>query len=442
MSRDRITISRRKGQWQVRAGNRRDLDLTDAVKVAVGESAPGTQAKAVKFISRFMNFEHRPGECHNAFITERTLIARPRIEGFLSERGFNTVHDSNRIDLSYYVRHKTKGSVSTLPIQLAALSRLYAELSRMGLRPRCNPLKVDGWHEMLPHHRLELGAAICGGEKAAGKYTGSQFVVSGLAPSPLRIEDPVGLLPRMLQAGADYGWPQSITDLVTIMGDDGNRWADNSPLTALDWAWSSQFGRSIETPNKASDGVRTKQTVLSIESVVQLRKSFDDDPTRPDMATLEALLAASDWAALSQIYLFPSQTGRPHSYHVYNNDYIRPAMEQGNVLIHSKKGSVRATGHRLRPARIQEEADVIYDECNSDAEIEAAEEKLKSDVSIKSDKAFKRYMGDQRDKRALKAKVEHFDKRIARRSTSDLPARPPRTPSRAEQRILKLKDKK
>lgn len=398
---------------EVRFNNRRDPDLTHAVRQAVSEKSGSTQRKAIRFLCPFMNFRLRNSENHDAFISEPLSDSRFRLEALLTSLGFSIVFETNRIDGSCFVR-KAGGNVSEVSVWLAALSRFYSALSRAQLRSKANPIKIDGWHLLTALERLELGAAVLGGTSDVRRYQGSQYIASGIAPSPLRIEDPVGLGPAVLSAGRAFGWPDAIVDLITVMADDGPRWVDTSSITAADWARSSGFQRTIWAPNKGSNGVRVKEIVVSSNTVLQIRSSFDRDPARPDMASLEALLAAKDWHALEQIYLFPSKRGVPHTYGVFNNTYIRPALEAAGILIHSTAKSVRPTPHRLRAARIQTEVDHIFRSSRTEEEVAADLRQLQADVGIRSEAAFSRYLGEKRRLQAVKGKIDRFEERLQR----------------------------
>lgn len=399
--------------WEVRFNGRRDPDLTCAVRQAVNDKSVSTQRKAIRFLSRFMNFRLRDTEQYDDFISETLSDSRMRLEAILTDLGFKIVFETNRIDGSCYVR-RAAGNVSEASVWLAALSRFYSALSRAQLRPKANPIKIDGWHLLTALERLELGAAVLGCKSDVRRYRGSQYIASGIAPSPLRIEDPVGLGPAVLKAGRAFGWPDAIIDLVTVMADDGPRWIDTSPITAADWARSSGFQRTIWAPNKGSNGVRVKEIVISADTVLQIRSSFDRDPARPDMVALETLLAVKDWPALEQVYLFPSKRGVPHTYGVFNNTYIRPALEAAGIMIHSTARSVRPTPHRLRAARIQTEVDHIFGTSRSEDEITADLRQLQADVGIKSEAAFSRYLGEKRRLQTLKGKIERFEERRQR----------------------------
>lgn len=431
-----------KGLWEVRVDGRRDLDLTAAVRQAVGEKSADTQRKAARFLQNFMNTRVRRSEPADAFIEESVVLGRIRIERSLAAQGFRVVYDTNRIDGSCYVR-RDSGSVSSLPVGLAALARLYMALHKAGLRPKANPARVDNWHRLDALDKVELAVAVMGPRADPRGYRGSQYITAGQAPSPLRIEDPLLLGPDTLAAGRAFGWPAAIQDLVTVMSEDGPRWSDTSPLTAADWALSSSFGRTLWAPNKASRGVRTKEVVVSAATVMRLRRSFDEDPARPGMAELEALLAARDFDALERIYLFPSRLGTPHTYWVFNNTYFRPAMEKAGLLIRSPKSAVRPTPHRLRGARIQSEVKHIFETLSDMDEIKAAVDRLMEDVHIKSKSAFKRYVGDAFEKKALQMKIVRFDerqKRVDDMKAGDLRIEPRRRPpSRAQERLRNLK---
>lgn len=438
MKREIHTVVLRRGLWEVRYGSRRDPDLTTVVRQAIGEKAPETQRKAARFIARFLNFRLRRNEAHDAFITEPVMIGRVRIEALLRSSGFEIVYETNRIDGSCYVRGK-KRSVSELPVWLAAISRLYAALHRNLLRGPSNPMKVDGWHKLLPIEKLELARNQLGSTAKLNQYRGSQYISSGAAPSPLRIEDPIALGPKVLKAGREFGWPPAIYDLVTVMSVDGPRWADTSPLTAADWA-RSKFGRTLWAPNKTSKGVRVKNIVVTAACVAQIRRSFDADPSRPNMSELEELLSQHRWDALERIHLFPGKRGVPHSYHVFNNDYLRPAVEAAGLMIHGKIGSVRPTAHRLRAARIQEEVDHIFRPGRTEEQIDADLDQLQKDVFIRNTKAFERYVGEKREERALVAQIKRFDERQNRIAAAQAAGEKPasqrhRSKSRAQERL-------
>ena len=425
----------RKGQWEVRFADRRDPELTVAVRQAVtmsgGEpTVMETQRKAVRFLSRFFNFRHRRGEARDAFIKEPFVLGRIRFEALLRKMNFIVAYDTNRLDGSCHVRSDTR-SVSELPVWLAATSRFFAALFRLRLRPRASPMKIDGWDAMGAIDRFRLAEDMLGARNRKSAYKGSQYLAKGRGPAPIRIEDARNLKVKILEAGRAANWPRAIFDLVTIIGIEGSRWSSTSPLTAADWARSSRFGRSLWAPNKRSKGVRVFHMVITADAVMQLRQSFDLDPARPNMDELERLLADGDWEALERVFLFPSKTGAPHSYHVFNNDYIRPAVEAAGLLIHGKGGSARPTAHRMRSARIQEGVDRIVTSGRSMEDIEHDLVALQADVFIKSKAAFYRYVGDRMEELGLSAKIERFDAQEAR-NAADLAAG--RTPVTRQER--------
>lgn len=419
----------RQGQWEVRFAGRRDRELTIAVRQAVtmsgGEpTVMETQRKAVRFLCRFMNFRHRRGEARDAFIKEWVILGRIRFEALLRKMDFIVVYDTNRLDGSCHVRSDVR-SISELPVWLAATSRFFAALARLRLRPRANPMKVDGWDRMEAIDRFRLAEDMLGAHHRKGAYRGSQYLAKGRAPAPIRIEDARGLKAKFLEAGRAANWPRAIYDLVTVIGWEGSRWSSTAPLTAADWGRSSRFGRSLWAPSKRSKGRRVFHIVIPADVVMQIRQSFDDDPLRPNMEELERLLAAGDWAALENIYLFPSQRGFPHSYHVFNNEYVRPAVEAAGLLIHGKAGSARPTMHRSRSARIQEGVDGIVTSGKPMEEIERELEQLQADVFIKSKAAFYRYVGDRMEELGLAAKIERFDAREGRDAADRAAGRTP-----------------
>lgn len=432
----------RAGRWEVRFGGRRDPDLTKALRQAIGEKCPSTQRKAALFVRRYLNFRVRAGETHDALISEDVVLGRIRIEAWLQSIGYVVVYETDRIDGSCYVRREGGGSISSISVGLAAIARLYLALARAGLRPKSNPMKVDGWHRMGAGEKLELGQAVMGPKADYRRYRGSQYIASGLTPCPIRMEDAAGLGPRMLAAGRAFNWPPEIFDLVTVMADDGPRWSNASPLTAGDWGRASGFGRALRAPNKGSKGVRVREITIRVETVQQLRNSFDTDPTRPSMAELERLLAERRFDLLDRIFLFPSKRGIPHSYHVFNNDYVRPAMEAAGLQIVSVERSVRPTGHRLRAARIQAEIDLIYDSGASQDEIDAQVAQVQDDVGIKSGEAFERYVGPKKAEHSIRLRIARKDARdrqskVQAAALTNAPAasRPASLPSRAEARL-------
>lgn len=417
MARNSHLVSRLCGHWHVIQDGRRDPDLTDAFRLAVAARALSTQRKVATFFERFLNFSCFENEPSDAFVQEEFVHARTRIESFLEASGYEIV-DRDREDDSKLVRIGDATTISALPCCLKALSRVYGRLSARGLRPRANPCKIDNWHLLDPELRRELEETIYGRRLEYRSYAGSQFIVSAAPHYPLRMEDPVGLGARVLAAGKAFGWPDAIVDQVTIMDEEGARWVDTYDLHAEDWALASGFGRSIQAPNKGSNGKRVKRLVISAETMNQLKTSFDKNPDRPDFSKLQELLKARDMDALRAIPLFPARTGRPFSYHTFNNEYFRPAMEEGNVTIRSETNIAIATGHRLRAGRLQEEAEHIYRDGRSDQEIARDEKRLMEDMHLKSEAALNRYIARPRLKRAETMKARRNEERLARRAAS------------------------
>lgn len=417
MTHDPYFIRRIGNHWHVLQGARVDPDITEAFRRAARGHSLSTQRKVARFVETFLNFRHLDGEPADAFLRERFEASRMRIDAFLEALGYE-IADSGREDDAYSVRIGSAASNSSLPCCLKALSRLYARLSALGLRPRANPLKVDNWHLLDPELKRELEESIYGRRLEFGAYRGSQYIVVQGASYALRMENPIGLGEMVLAAGRAFGWPDAVYDQVTVMDDEGCRWVDCFDLNAADWALASNFGTSLLAPNKGSRGERVKQIVIRQATVVQLKNSFDRDPARPSFAELESLLAARDLEALRKIPLFPSALGRPYSYHTFNNSYFRPAMEDGQVTIASETNIARATAHRLRSGRLQEAAEHIYREGRSDRQIAADERALKEDAFLKSDKALHRYVGRLKVKRAEAMKMKRNDEREARRQES------------------------
>lgn len=419
MFRLRYTIELIGTQWWVLRGNRRDLDLTRAIRHAGSGKAISTQRKVALFIERFLNFHYHAGEPHDAFLLEVCELGRERIDAFLEALGC-TVSDADREDEASKVSISKASFVSALPSCLKGLRRFYARLAKDRLRPRANPCAIHNWHIMAPDVRRDLAMSVHGDRESAKNYTGAHYIIVDVPSYALRMEDPIGLGPRVLAAGKAFGWPAAIYDQVTVMREDGARWVDTFDLNAEDWGRASGLGRTLWAPNKASKGVRVKKIVVSVPTVAQLRKSFDEDPARPDMAELERLLAAGDWEALRRIPLFPSRLGTPFAYHTFNNDHFRPAMEEHQVTIRSESGGeARATAHRLRAGRIQEDADEIYRPGRTQKEIKVDEEALQEDVAIKSKKAFNRYIGPLREQRAETMKAARTDRRLGRAALAE-----------------------
>lgn len=441
MARERYTIRRIGGAWLVFYGRRRDLDLTRAFRHCCAGKAVSTRRKIALFLERFLNFQFYDDEPHDAFIQERFEHGRDRVDAFLEAFGCQ-VTDADRDDGAANVDVSAAAGVSALPSLLKGLRRFYARLARDLLRPRANPLAVDNWHRYGPDVRRELAQTVHGDRPSAKNYTGAHYVVLGAPRYAIRMEDAARLGAAVLAAGTAFGWPDAICDQVTVMQEEGARWIDSFDLNCEDWARASALGRALWAPNKGSAGARVKKIIVSEATVVQLRASFDRDPTRPSMDEIEGLLAAGDWAALRAIPLFPSVLGRPYSYHTFNQDYFRPAMEAGGVVIHTEEGAeIRPTPHRLRHARIQEEADHIYQPGRTDREVQIAEERLQDDVHIRSKQAFYRYIGPQREKRAETAKAQRTDDRLARRAVQSAPAASvePRPMSAVERRIQEIR---
>lgn len=403
-----FTLERVAGLWEVRSGGRRDPDLTCALRQAIDGGAEGTQRKRLTYLRRFLNFRLAGQRNPEDFLSEPIRAARWRIDELLRQGGCEIDRRNNRIDGSCIVT-KSGGSIAALSVGLAALDRFYEALALLGLRGYPSPTKVDGWHRLTVMQRLNLANAIVGRNSREKRYRGRHYNPVGRSSPPLRLEDPVGLGLKLLAAGRARNWPAAIYDLVTVMSDDGTRWIDTAHLTAADWARSSGFGRTLWAPNKGSGDERVKQIVVQVHTVLQLRNSFDEDTRRPDMAELEDLLTNGDWEALGKIYLFPSKHGRPHSYHVFNNHYIRPAVEEAELVISSKVGACRPTAHRLRSARIQAEIDFIFSFERKQEDITKDLLQLQQDVSIKSSKAFYRYVGEKIEERMLYQKIKRFD---------------------------------
>ncbi|MES3100602.1 hypothetical protein [Sphingomonas faeni] len=424
-------------QWFVIYGRRRDPDLTDAFRRAIRRKALSTQRKVALFFERFFNFECFEGEPHDAFVAERIHIACERIEAFLEALGFEVI-EGDREDEAMLVKIGDAGSMSALACQLKALGKFYRRLAVKLLRPKANPGKIDNWHTMSPEARRDMKESLGSNLAEHHNYAGSRYVITDAPSYAVRMEDALGLGALVLAAGRAFGWPPAIYDQVTVMDDDGGRWVDTYDLTAADWALASRYGRTLMAPNKGSDGVRVKKIMVTLETVAQLKQSFDDDPDRPDFAELERLLAARDWKALEAIPLFPSRQGRPYCYHTFNNDYFRPAMEAGDVTIRSETSISRATAHRLRHARIQEEADHIYRPNRTDREIEVDEDNLRGDVSIKSKSALKRYVGPLKEKRSELMKVTRSDARQARKKGDVASSPDTETMSATERRLAEL----
>jgi hypothetical protein len=407
-------IFRRGSDWHVLQGARLDPDLTDAFRHAAASHSLSTQRKVAGFVESFLNFRCFDDEPADAFLRERFDMSRLRIDSFLEAKGFELV-DGGREDDARSVRIGTAGSNSALPCCLSGLSRIYRRLSAMGLRPRANPLKVDNWHLLDPELKRELESSVYGRRLEFGAYRGSHYIVVQGASYALRMENPIGLGPRVLAAGKAFGWPDAIYDKVTVMDDEGCRWVDCYDLNGADWGLASGLGTTLLAPNKGSRGERVKRIVISQDTATQLRNSFDRDPRRPSFEELQRLLDARDFEALRSIPLFPSARGAPYSYHTFNNSYFRPAMEAGGVMIVSETSIARATAHRLRAGRAQESAEHIYREGRTDAQIAADRQALKEDLFLKSDKALHRYVGRLVEKRAEIMKIERMDERAARR---------------------------
>jgi hypothetical protein len=420
MSRLRFSIRRIDDTWYVFYGARRDPDIEAAFRWSIKRRAISTQRKVARFIETFLNFECFDGEPHDAFLVETFQSGRERVETFLEALGFE-VADGNREDDAKHVRIGNAGSVSGLPCCLKALTRIYGRLSSKGLRPKANPCKIDNWHLLPPETRRALEDAIYGKRLQYGSFSGSQYIVVAGPSYAIRMENPIGLGARVLDAGRRFGWPDAILDQVTVMDDEGARWVDTFDLNAADWGEASNFGRKLRAPNKGSSGERVKTIVISLSTADQIKASFDRDPKRPNFSELERLFADRNLAALKAIPLFPSRTGRPFSYHVFNNDYFRPAMTAFEVNIVSETSIARATAHRIRAGMLQEEAQHIYRDGRTDDEIREDLSDLQKDAFIKSPAALNRYIGRVKKDRAERVKAERHDARKGRRANAAAP---------------------
>lgn len=401
-------------QWFVFHGSRVDPDIQDAFRWAIKRKAVTTTQKIARFIEDFLNFHFMEGEPDDAFIQERWEASRERIEYYLEALGYE-VADGDREDDAKLVHIGTAGGLSGLPSCLKALTRIYARMSSRRLRPRANPCKVDNWHILPPEVRRDLEETIYDKRLKYRNYRGSQYLASPAEDYAIRMEDPIGLGARVLDAGRRFGWPAAIYDQVTIMDEEGLRWVDTYDLNAADWAEASGFGTKLWGPNKASKGIRVKTILISLDTIAQLRASFDADPARPDFAELQRLYDARDMEALRAIPLFPSILGRPFSYHTFNNSYFRPAMERYGVNIVSETSIARATAHRLRAGRLQEEVEHIYRPGRTHEQIQQDTADLKRDVSLQSDAALNRYIGPVKAKHAERSRAERKQARAKRR---------------------------
>ena len=418
MTNDRWKIFEVQEAWFASLDGQRDDEVGAAVAGALDSLSLNTQRRAAKFIERYLNFKLTSKSDPDANLFLGVAASRRLIKAFLQYLGYRVV-PSSRADGSYLVRPDKMKSISSASVGLNALGRVFRHMRFIGLREGFDPTRVDDFETWDPGQKLAMAELIFGHRQRRRQrdYVGSFFVCQYPTAPALRMDDAAGLSRRVLQAGAAAGWPRAIYDMVLIIGDDGPRFADTNVLTAEDWAKGSEppaFGQLIWAPNKGSKGLREKKTAITNRTKLQLAESFDLDPSRPDMAEMQALLDAQDFDALRNIYLFPSSRGTPYSYSCFNNYYFRPAMEEGKVLLKTAKGLLRPTVHRLRSGRIQEEADRIFRDCKSEEEILLNVERLKRDVHLKSH-AIWRYIGPAKEKRAAAGKIERLENRLAGR---------------------------
>jgi hypothetical protein len=386
-----------------------DLDVTKALRSALDSLSVSSRRKAITFLKGFLKFAYEPNEAPDAFIAEPVMLARLRVETFLEKLGYKIVQ-SERYDGACYVVRKAGRGTSSLSVGINALARFYARLHKDGLRPKANPIKIDGFHELTAGELADLAAVMKGSSAEGYQYRGTYYIANDKPASPLRLEDTEKLGPEMLAAGRQANWPASVIDLVTLLEEDGCRFDDAHQVNAADWARASQFGRKIDATNKGSKRKRVKVIVLSSATVLQLRASFDNDPDRPTMRKLQYWLAEGKWARLEATYLFPSSRGTPFAYSTVNNHYIRPAMEEHGVTAHSESGEVRATLHRLRSGAIQRRVLHLLRQGLSEELTETGIKEIMADFHIKSRKAFERYLGPVRLMLGEEMKMRRFDK--------------------------------
>lgn len=428
MTKPRFKIFKVQNTWLVVRDGRRDEDLGVSLRAALTPYSKTTQPRCAKFIEGFLNHNLGPNDDPDVALFADIDECRRRINLFLVSRGYAVV-PSGRADGSYYTQPDVRLCISEASVGLNALGGMYKHLRLVGIRSHYDPTRVDGYETWSPEQMVAMTNLMFGSrqQNRAKEYFGSFFACKYKVAPAVRMDDAAGLGAKVLTAGTEYGWPASIFNLVTIMAEDGPRFADAHALTAEDWANGSNppaFDQFLWAPNKKSNGVRVKTLVMSSGTLLNFRRSFDEDPNRPDMKVLEDLLAADDFEALRKIYLFPSVRGTPFAYVTFNNNYFRPAMEAGKVQLRTAKGLERPTGHRLRSGRIQEDADAIFENCGTEKEVQLNISRLKRDVHILSN-AIWRYIGPARNKHVAKEKLRRLEAKWANRKVAmDRPGHP------------------
>lgn len=389
--------------WVVTLDGFIDAELTKAVQDALSRVAYSSERTNVTFCEGFFNHQVTKGEASDAFVSENELDGRQRIESYLASLGFEVV-PSDRQDRASWVNPGAGKNHGRLSMHMTTLHLVYDSLHRQNLRSKFLPTHVDNYVDWSWTERRQKLVAIYGKAMAEKiNYNGMQFIAADIVQYAIRIEDPTGLPAKMLDAARRDGWSSSAFALLHLICDTGARFSDAAALTALDWWRETMFGNFVQCPLKGSKGRRQGRLEITAKMRDLLIASFDEDPRRPDFRDLKRWAIERNFAELERHFLFPSATMRPFSYHVFHNDYVRPTMKRHDVRITSRCGSVSgiATLHRLRAASIQSCVEKLLDEFKNhedwkgdDLRLGSEIRRVREDHNLRSEKAFRRYLGE------------------------------------------------
>ena len=366
-----------------------DDDLADAARAALHDLAAGSAEKYGTALERFLNFEHHPGEPHDAFLDETLKEARRRFKAHLEALGCTVGPTRKRRDKAQTVVRKS-GNTAEIEIAIRTVRAFYEALITDELYVDDNPMEVDGWAAAAAE-RIAEGLKSKNPHGHMGQESGMQFRMGTRDYYPPLPHDPVDCGRRALAAAyADAErWPIGGLLLVEALADGGARFEDTHVLHAADWGVGSRFGRGIIAPDKGSKGVRDKTVVISERLRQRIADDMDArhaaDPAHPDMAGLRQMLVEAKLDALATIPLFPAASGKKFKYSNFNNDLFRPSMIKHNVIVDSNMGPRRVTPHWLRHAHVTARVARIFKFAASHAEIQAALLQLRDDMGWKSD---------------------------------------------------------
>lgn len=339
----------------------------------------------------------------------------------------------------------TTGTRSTLRIFLSAVKLFYQIMVARGLYPFLNPLlepisatvtaiETQLAREEAPPPMPKLSGVVPP-KKPAHRLSDNYFKLQRDEWVPQILDDPQ--LPALILEGGKrlaLQHTRQRDEVVTwLLFETGGRVSEVTGLMLGDWV-SLGTHTTARAFNKGSFGRRTKVLSFHEETVILLKRYFDQERMRcdPHGYTLEDYLDLADrkHIDLQHVPLFLTTQGTQLTPKEYREHYWNPAC---------RAAGIEADVHQARHWLVTRAVRDIYETAQSKAEIERRLQGLVKYMKWKSEEtlsAYQHYFDAQRDadtreqlQQRLHQEIEHYlqDRRpqkrsVHRRSTQERPS--------------------